>query len=105
MNLREWWAYRQPHFRCPRCGWISFNPNDIAHLYCGRCHLYFAPPEIWPLPRNEPSRPLVEAAPKHREEARQDDSPAFPIFPTWDPPAAPEPGGGSSGGGGASGDW
>lgn len=29
---------RQPSFVCPTCGARSFNPNDIAQEYCGRCH-------------------------------------------------------------------
>lgn len=30
-----------PHFACPYCKMISFNPNDIANQYCGNCHLFF----------------------------------------------------------------
>lgn len=25
---------------CPRCGARSFNPNDVAEGYCGRCHVW-----------------------------------------------------------------
>lgn len=25
---------------CLRCGMVSYNPNDIAQRYCGRCHLF-----------------------------------------------------------------
>src|SRR5215467_1192268 len=25
---------------CLRCGLTSFNPNDIAQRYCGRCHVF-----------------------------------------------------------------
>lgn len=25
-------------FVCQRCGAVSYNPNDIAQGYCGRCH-------------------------------------------------------------------
>lgn len=25
---------------CPRCGRTSYNPNDVAHRYCGACHAY-----------------------------------------------------------------
>jgi len=25
------------HYRCPHCGAVSFNANDIAHDYCGQC--------------------------------------------------------------------
>ncbi len=24
--------------RCPRCGWVSYNPKDVAEGYCGVCH-------------------------------------------------------------------
>ena len=23
---------------CPRCRWVSFNPDDIREGYCGNCH-------------------------------------------------------------------
>ena len=29
-----------PSFRCPRCGAVSYNPNDIRERYCGRCHVF-----------------------------------------------------------------
>jgi hypothetical protein len=29
-----------PSFVCPRCGARSFNPNDMANRYCGRCHVF-----------------------------------------------------------------
>ena len=29
-----------PLFVCPACGAESFNFNDIAQRYCGRCHLF-----------------------------------------------------------------
>lgn len=25
---------------CPRCGWSSHNPNDVAQRYCGHCHVF-----------------------------------------------------------------
>lgn len=25
---------------CPKCGWTSFNPNDITRSYCGHCHQF-----------------------------------------------------------------
>lgn len=37
----------RPSFTCPRCGAVSYNPNDIANRYCGRCHVFVddaAPP-------------------------------------------------------------
>ena len=33
-------AKEPPSFVCPRCGAKSFNPNDIAQHYCGRCHQF-----------------------------------------------------------------
>ena len=30
----------RPSFDCPKCHARSFNPNDIANLYCGRCHQF-----------------------------------------------------------------
>jgi NADH pyrophosphatase NudC (nudix superfamily) len=29
-----------PFYFCPRCGAKSFNLNDIAERYCGRCHRF-----------------------------------------------------------------
>jgi len=26
-----------PSIICPRCGWRSYNPHDIAERYCGHC--------------------------------------------------------------------
>jgi hypothetical protein len=28
-------------FTCPACGMISYNPKDIEHRYCGKCHRFF----------------------------------------------------------------
>ena len=25
---------------CPRCGWTSHNPHDVAERYCGHCHVF-----------------------------------------------------------------
>ncbi len=40
-------AYRLPKaddgvgsIRCPRCGWISHHPQDVANRYCGHCHQF-----------------------------------------------------------------
>jgi hypothetical protein len=27
-----------PHYTCPRCMRVSYNPNDIENAYCGGCH-------------------------------------------------------------------
>jgi ribosomal protein S27AE len=32
----------EPSARCPLCGAVTFNPNDIANSYCGRCHQFYA---------------------------------------------------------------
>lgn len=29
-----------PHIRCPKCGMVSYNPNDIRERYCGNCHAF-----------------------------------------------------------------
>jgi ribosomal protein L37E len=34
----------QPSITCPRCGWTSYNPNDIREGYCGHCHAWTSPP-------------------------------------------------------------
>lgn len=35
---------------CPKCGWVSHNPNDIEFRYCGHCHEFHYTPngEKWP---------------------------------------------------------
>lgn len=30
----------RPHFRCPDCGMVSYNLNDITNAYCGKCHRF-----------------------------------------------------------------
>jgi hypothetical protein len=121
--IQRWMA--RPHFTCPRCDATSWNENDIRENYCGRCHLFFAPPatvedfQPYRERRVEALRPRPRPHARPAEEpsgssARHDDEPSnLPTFPTFsppDPPAAPDPpafdpGGGSSGGGGASGDY
>lgn len=27
-------------YRCPRCGRVSYNPNDAKHGYCGACRTF-----------------------------------------------------------------
>ena len=29
-----------PRIQCPQCHAISYHPSDIAHRYCGRCHMF-----------------------------------------------------------------
>jgi ribosomal protein L37E len=29
--------------KCERCGLTSYNPNDIAYLYCGKCNAFHTP--------------------------------------------------------------
>lgn len=126
----ERWKRTKPHFTCPRCAAISWNPNDLRERYCGRCHLFFSPLERVSLRDGAPRDPIgvsksrkraIEALRRprdfgqKRENVRNDGDTPFPTFPTFssdpapptatpDPPAF-DPGGGSSGGGGASGDW
>lgn len=28
----------RPSITCPRCGFTSYHPRDIAERYCGMCH-------------------------------------------------------------------
>jgi ribosomal protein L37E len=30
----------QPSITCPRCGMISYHPQDIEQRYCVKCHLF-----------------------------------------------------------------
>ena len=112
-TLVEWWAARKPHFRCPQCGAISFNPHDISERYCGRCHLFFTKVKMRPKLR-QPDNTVVE---ERRRASTSDDSSPVISFPTSSPgwldpapnvdpsPGDITPGGGSSGGGGASSDY
>jgi hypothetical protein len=27
-------------YECPKCHIVSYNPNDVANFYCGRCHQF-----------------------------------------------------------------
>lgn len=29
-------------FTCPKCGAVSYSPNDVTERYCGACHEFFA---------------------------------------------------------------
>ena len=31
-------SYGPRSFKCPDCGAVSYNDNDIRERYCGRCH-------------------------------------------------------------------
>lgn len=33
-------------FTCPQCGITSWNPNDAAEGYCGRCHWWTGVPGL-----------------------------------------------------------
>lgn len=35
-------------FRCPCCGMVSHNPNDIEFNYCGKCHWWTGDPVLGP---------------------------------------------------------
>lgn len=54
-------------FRCPECGAVSYNPNDAAYGYCGRCHDFTAAPQpgvmVVPNRRGRPRPPVPAAAP------------------------------------------
>jgi hypothetical protein len=49
-------------FTCPCCGAVSYNPNDIAQRFCGRCHDWTGDPEL-------AARHLARHCP-HRTEGR-----------------------------------
>lgn len=36
----------KPSFTCPCCGAVSYNPNDIAQRFCGRCHDWTGDPAL-----------------------------------------------------------
>lgn len=42
LRLRELlrWPEGTPSYKCPRCSTISFNANDIANRYCGKCRKF-----------------------------------------------------------------
>lgn len=44
---------RLPGYRCPRCTWVSYNPNDIREGYCGHCHDWTAEPADTPAPAED----------------------------------------------------
>jgi uncharacterized membrane protein YgcG len=71
MTLIEWWAERTPHFRCPQCGRISFNHNDIAQRYCGRCHLFADDPPQSPAVQKAMRRFNDALAKRRHEEAQR----------------------------------
>jgi len=48
-------------FRCPCCGMVSHNPNDIEQGYCGACHWWTGDPALGP--------PHLEAPCAARDEA------------------------------------
>lgn len=33
-------ASGQDGIQCTTCGQVSWNPNDVEHHYCGRCHVF-----------------------------------------------------------------
>jgi ribosomal protein S27AE len=33
-------ASKRPSVTCPFCMAQSFNPHDVEHRYCGRCHVF-----------------------------------------------------------------
>jgi hypothetical protein len=114
-TVLERWKRTTPHFTCPRCAAVSFNPNDLRERYCGRCRLFFSPPDMPSLRDGAPRDPIgVHRARKRAEEALRskpheagfvrskpssssdDSSNPFPTFPTpasnaFDPTPAADP--------------
>lgn len=37
---------RWPYIACPKCGMVSYNPNDILERYCGNCHQFHDQMEV-----------------------------------------------------------
>ena len=38
------WPVTRAAFKCPRCGAVSFNPNDLRERYCGACDVFVDDP-------------------------------------------------------------
>jgi len=36
----------EPSITCPRCGSVSYHPDDIDQHYCGRCHWWTSDPTL-----------------------------------------------------------
>ena len=68
-----------PSFVCPRCGAKSFNPNDIAARYCGRCHAFVDDPPHSPGVQKALDHFWQGLAKRRAEEAYRDDR--FPERP------------------------
>jgi len=34
-------------FKCPKCGMVSWNPNDVRERYCGNCHAFMVTDEVF----------------------------------------------------------
>lgn len=60
-------------FVCPRCGAESFNPNDIAEHYCGRCHAFVDDPPHSPGVQKAMDRFWEALAKRRAKEAYRDD--------------------------------
>lgn len=41
--------------KCPKCGMVSYNPNDIAEGYCGACHEWYE--NMLPVSKTSPGKP------------------------------------------------
>lgn len=48
----------RPVFECPKCGSISYNPNDIRFQYCGKCQVFVLDEPVLPKTQ-DPDNPLV----------------------------------------------
>jgi len=33
-------------FKCPKCGMVSYNRDDIVYKYCGNCHVFWGKEDV-----------------------------------------------------------
>ncbi len=57
-------GYVRDHIRCPQCGLVSWNPQDVHYQYCGNCHQYHIDME--------------------KRDSNDEDSPPCPPYPTME---------------------
>lgn len=43
MSRRKRLSSVVPSFTCPRCGMMSYHPDDVREGYCGSCHDWTQP--------------------------------------------------------------
>lgn len=59
---------QQRSFVCPRCLAQSYNPHDIEHRYCGRCHMFIRNPK----PLSQSTTHLGPDPPQPRQRRQED---------------------------------